>query len=103
MALKLKKDLRSGGTAEYWKIDEIVELDTVRKRVYAKVHLYVNAASRQSGKLRVPSSDVEDMDIPRSVSLEGPGVLEAIANGDPRPQLYGVLKALPFFSGSEDV
>lgn len=101
MALKLAKTLETGATAEYWKISSSFTYDVIGQVVTAHLHLFTNEATRRAGKQRV--HDLFSGDVPNVVTMEGTAADTAVKTGDPRPALYAVLKALPFFTGSEDV
>lgn len=101
MALKLSKELPSGATVEYWRVSPSLTVDLVDQTIHAKVMPYVNATARLAGKPPLPGPD--PLEAPDHISMSGVDVITALQTGDPRPALYGVLKALPFFSGAEDV
>ena len=101
MALKLAKTTDTGSSAEYWRVAPGFTYDVVEQQLTATVVLYVNEAARRAGKR--PMNVRLDNDQPHGVSLSGTDADTAVKTGDPRAALYAVLKALPFFSGAEDV
>lgn len=100
MALKLVKETSAGVLVEYWRISSGLHYDVVEQRLSAGVLVYVNEQSRRAEK--TPVRETTSNEQPLNVLLEGAASDAAVKTGDPRGALYGVLKALPFFAGSED-
>ena len=101
MAIKLVKTTDEGFSIEYWRISPDVSIDMAARTASAAVLVYKDAAARAAGKrpVRVDPS-FEDI---RRIELSGNDLTAAMATGDTRAAMYGILKALPFFAGSEDI
>lgn len=100
MALKLAKETESGSTVEYWRISPLFYYDVAEQRLSARVLAYVSEAARRASKRDLLDGLGDDR--PSSVILQGADADASIKTGDPRPALYVVLKARPFFAGAED-
>lgn len=100
MAIKKVVEKKDGGSAEYWRVSPYFTFDVVEGRLDASLLLYTNEVGRRAGKRRVEPLSVQGY--PMNLVLEGADALAAVQSGDPRPALYGALKALPFFASSED-
>lgn len=104
MALKLAKTTDEGFTVEYWRVNPFMSVDMVGRAAYATLMAFKDAASRQGGKRPVHvGPELAGFETVQSVELTGQDFETALATGDLRAAMYGKLKALAFFTGSEDV
>jgi len=101
MALQLAKTTEEGFSVEYWRVDPVTSVNMHTRTATARVLCYKDAAARQGGK--IPVRVGPSLEAPDSVTIEGTDFDTALATGDTRGAMYGVLKALPFFSGAVDV
>lgn len=104
MALKMEKELTTGGKAEYWRVSPNMVVNVVDSVVSADVLLYVSEATRRAEKQPLPPHEAhgsEDI-TPQRVTLTGATALAALQTGDPRPAMYAQLKTLPAFSAAID-
>lgn len=95
MALQLSKDLPSGFSADYWRIESV---DLVPGTTRVIVAIYKDSAARQAGKAAVSQADYS------WTADDNPCTLDAMDSGSNAFALaYEKLKTLPEFAGAQDV
>ena len=99
MALIKQKELPSGVSVEYWRIENLVMMPKIKdkdgnqsSKVAATVHIYLNMAARDAGKEPALSATAEL------------GTLENFSQVAEAPMVraYNILKQNPDLSGAQD-
>ena len=104
MALQIAKETPSGVSVEYWRINPVMTIDMVERKVYARLMAYVSQAARTGGKREVAmANEVVGFDDVQRIVLDGADFRTALAAGEFRDVMYAKLKTEDFFSGADDV